>query len=231
MSIDWLDPYSIEFPSPDKALTNPDGLLAAGGDLQPERLIEAYRNGIFPWFSHQEPILWWSPNPRCVLDPNAFKISKSFRKTLKKNLFQVRINQEFETVIRCCAMDRGDNCGTWINEDMIAAYCQLNQLGIAHSVESWYNGQLVGGLYGLSIGGIFCGESMFSKMSEASKVAFYYLSQHLLKKHFALIDCQLPTPHLLSLGAKTISRNEFLSVLKQVRDEKRSFNTPTISLS
>lgn len=190
-----------------------DGLLAFGGDLSTERLVLAYQNGIFPWYNDEEPILWWSPDPRFVLFPEKLKISKSMKQLDKKNIFQVSENKEFEEVIRSCAtINRSGQPGTWITEDMINAYIQLHRLGYAKSVEVWKEGALVGGLYGVDLGnGVFCGESMFSTVSNASKLGFIKL---ITNGNFQLIDCQVYTQHLESLGAEEISRSEFLKYLK-----------------
>ncbi|MGI4020715.1 MAG: leucyl/phenylalanyl-tRNA--protein transferase [Janthinobacterium lividum] len=197
------------FPNPE--LAEPDGLLAIGGDLSAERLINAYANGIFPWYSDDEPILWYSPHERFVLFPNQLKISKSMRKVLQSNQFSVTFNQDFAAVIRACAsVFRDGQNGTWITDEMENAYLQLHQQGKAHSVEVWQNNELVGGLYGVEINAIFCGESMFSKVSNASKTALINLCR---QKKYQLIDCQMYTEHLESLGAKMISRKEFQQFL------------------
>jgi len=194
----------------------PDGLLAIGGDLSPERLILAYRQGIFPWYSEATPILWWSPDPRLVLFPAELKVSQSLRRIIKKNLFKVTLNRAFKDVIENCAeVRRRDGEGTWITQEMIDAYCLLHRMGFAHSVESWYQGELVGGLYGVAIGRVFFGESMFTKKTDSSKVAFVYLVRLLMQKGFEIIDCQVSTNHLKSLGAREISRDDFLKYLKK----------------
>ncbi|MDH5594857.1 MAG: leucyl/phenylalanyl-tRNA--protein transferase, partial [Gammaproteobacteria bacterium] len=167
------------FPDVEQALTEPEGLLAVGGDLSPERLLEAYRRGIFPWYSEDQPVLWWSPNPRSVLFPDKLKISRSLKKTLNKNLYTVTLDTAFRDVMVACAQPRKDGNGTWITPDMIDAYCTLFEQGHAHSVETWLNDELVGGLYGIAIGKVFFGESMFSKKTDASKVAFTKLVQQL----------------------------------------------------
>ena len=202
-----------DFPDTTEALTEPDGLLAAGGDLTPERLITAYRNGIFPWFSDEQPILWWAPNPRSVMLPEALKVSRSLRRTLKRNLFDVTIDRAFERVVRGCAAPRRDHAGTWITDTMIAAYENLHRHGYAHSVECWATDELVGGLYGVAIGQVFFGESMFSERTDASKVAMVTLVTRLLEWGYKLIDCQVHNAHLASLGAATIQRNEFNALL------------------
>jgi len=205
---------SIWFPNPEEA--DNDGLLAAGGDLSVKRLMHAYRSGIFPWFEEGQPILWWSPNPRMVLFPKKFKVSKSFRKTLNKNLFEITINTSFSEVIKNCSqIYRNGQQGTWITSEMELAYSKLHEKGFAISVEVWQNNELVGGLYGIDLPNkkIFCGESMFSNVSEASKVGFHYLVEMMKSKNYQLIDCQMHTPHLESLGAEEISRSEFLKFL------------------
>lgn len=210
-----LDSYRIDFPPAELALTEPDGLLAVGGDLRYDRILNAYRHGIFPWFSDDQPILWWSPNPRCILIPDQLYLSRSMKKLLRKGVFEVTIDGMFAEVLRQCAAPRKDQEGTWITDDMFHAYCELHNKGHAHSVECWYNGELVGGLYGLAIGQVFFGESMFSRHSNASKVAFATLVQHLTQWGYQLIDCQVETDHLLSLGAINIPREQFLQQLKQ----------------
>jgi leucyl/phenylalanyl-tRNA--protein transferase len=200
------------FPPPHYA--DPDGLLAVGGDLSPERLLLAYRQGIFPWYSEETPPLWWSPNPRLVLFPNEFKVSKSLQRVLKKNLFEVTLDRAFLEVIRHCAAARREHGeGTWIVPEMADAYHLLHRLGYAHSVESWQEGELVGGLYGVAMGRIFFGESMFTGKTDASKVALVRLVQLLRQWDFELIDCQVTTAHLKSFGAREISRKEFLDRL------------------
>ncbi|MGH4137697.1 leucyl/phenylalanyl-tRNA--protein transferase [Clostridium sp.] len=199
---------------PDPSLAEEDGLLAIDGDLSPERLILAYSNGIFPWFSEDEPILWWSPNPRFVVYPKEVRISHSMKKLLKKNTYRVSFDTCFRDVISNCSNLRKDE-GTWITNEMIEAYCTLHQLGFAHSVETWYGDKLVGGLYGVSMGKCFFGESMFSTMNNASKVAFITLSKVLEEKKFVIIDCQVYTAHLESLGAVNISREDFLTLTEE----------------
>ena len=212
------------FPPPQ--LATEEGLLAVGGDLSPERLLAAYKQGIFPWYSDGEPILWWSPNPRMVLYPNEFKQSKSFKKTLRRGVYRVSFDTAFEKVIRACAALRHESGeGTWITAEMMNAYIKMHALGYAHSVESWYDGQLVGGLYGIALGRAFFGESMFSTMSDASKVCLYYLSKFLHEHRFLIIDCQVPSAHLMRMGACNISREDFLTVLKEAQ-EYPSLNGP-----
>ena len=209
----WLD-HTLSFPSPSTALRDPDGLLAAGGDLSTERIIAAYRAGIFPWFSDDQPILWWSPNPRCIIFPDQAYTSKSLRKHIRKANLTLKFDTQFEAVIHHCARLDSDE-GTWITAEMEEAYIQLHQKGIAHSVEVWENNELTGGLYGLAIGRCFFGESMFSLKPNSSKVAFTALCKQLSLWGYALVDCQVENPHLLSLGASLLDRNEFLSILNK----------------
>jgi len=213
--IPWLA-SDTPFPPVETALASTGGLLAAGGDLTVPRLLEAYRNGIFPWFNPGDPLMWWSPDPRMVLIPREFRISRSFAKTLRNRGHEVRCDTAFEQVMRCCAAPRATQSGTWIGEDMIAAYCELHQSGQAHSVETWVGGRLVGGLYGVSIGRMFYGESMFSLVSNASKIALAHLARQLERWQFGMIDCQMNTPHLASLGAREIPRDEFIARLKEL---------------
>ncbi|MBB1192156.1 leucyl/phenylalanyl-tRNA--protein transferase [Flavobacterium sp. SOK18b] len=204
----------LYFPEVNKA--NRDGILAIGGDLSPERLQLAYKSGIFPWFETGDPIFWWSPNPRMVLFLEELKISKSMRNILNKGEFSVTFNQNFRHVISYCQkVKRDGQNGTWITNDMIEAYCKLHELGIAKSVEVWQDDILVGGLYGVDLGYVFCGESMFSLVSNASKVAFIALVNHLKKENYKLLDCQVYNPHLESLGCREISREEFMQILQQ----------------
>ncbi|MDF1517434.1 MAG: leucyl/phenylalanyl-tRNA--protein transferase [Lutibacter sp.] len=197
-------------------LANKDGLLAVGGDLSPERLLLAYKSGIFPWYNQGEPIIWYSPDPRMVLFPKNLKISKSMRQIIRKNQFRATFNQNFSEVIANCKNSyREGQGGTWITDEMEQAYINLHNLGVAKSVEVWEGNELVGGLYGIDLGHIFCGESMFSKVSNASKFAFIYLVQKLEKEHYTLIDCQVYNAHLDSLGAEEISREIFLTYLKK----------------
>jgi leucyl/phenylalanyl-tRNA---protein transferase len=192
-----------------------DGVLAVGGDLSPERLLLAYKNGIFPWFEDDDPILWWSPNPRMVLFLDELIVSKSMRNIINRNFFRVTFNQNFKDVISNCQnIKRDGQNGTWITNDMIDAYCKLHELGIAKSVEVWQNDALVGGLYGIDLGNIFCGESMFSKVSNASKIAFIALVNYLKTNNYKLLDCQVYNPHLESLGCREIERKDFIAILK-----------------
>jgi len=204
------------FPPVETALSDPDGLLAIGGDLTPERLINAYSTGIFPWYSKGQPVLWWSPDPRCILIPGEVQISKSLNKTLKKGMFEVTFNQSFQTVINKCAQPRNGNPDTWITDEIIEAYSKLELLEKIISVEAWHKGKIVGGLYGVSIGKVFFGESMFSNMNDASKIALVKLSSYLMDKDYKLIDCQIFSKHLESLGAKTVPRKLFCDMLKRL---------------
>jgi leucyl/phenylalanyl-tRNA--protein transferase len=197
---------------PDPALAEEDGLLAVGGDLSPERLLLAYQSGIFPWFSDDDPILWFAPHERCVVFPESVRVSKSMAKVLRSGKFQITRNKAFREVIKACAaVPRKDQDGTWITAAMQAAYIRLHELGLSHSLEVWQEDQLVGGLYGVVIGKVFCGESMFSLVADASKAAFISLCR---LPEFELIDCQLPNDHLLSLGAEMISRTEYMKILQ-----------------
>jgi len=216
MRLPWLDPHddSQPFPHPDRALTDPDGLLAAGGNLSARRLLRAYRQGIFPWYSSGQPILWWSPDPRLVLLPEQIKVSRSLRKTLRKGQFHITVDTSFAAVIASCAGPRAVSPDTWITPEMHQAYCRLHRLGHAHSVETWHQGELVGGLYGVAVGRVFYGESMFSLLSDASKVALVWLAAQLRRWEFAVIDCQVRTDHLVSLGAVEIPRPTFLKLLQ-----------------
>lgn len=209
---------------PPARLARSDGLLCAGGDLSSQRLVLAYQNGIFPWFSQDEPILWWSPDPRLVLFPENINISKSLRKKIRKNTFKITIDNAFEQTISSCARPRKNSHeGTWLIDEMIDAYIKLHDLGYAHSIETWVNNQLVGGLYGVNFGKSFFGESMFSFKSDASKTALVALANHLKKHSFDLIDCQVTTSHLVNMGACEIPRNLFLDIISQsVTKENRA---------
>ncbi|MFN3885141.1 MAG: leucyl/phenylalanyl-tRNA--protein transferase [Rhodocyclaceae bacterium] len=216
--IRWLD-TDDPFPPVSEALTAPNGLLAAGADLSPTRLLAAYRQGIFPWFSNGEPILWWSPDPRMVLFPAELKISRSLAKTLRNADYQLRLDSAFDRVIHACATTpRPGQQGTWITAEMRKAYCRLHALGYAHSVETWRDGKLVGGLYGVALGRAFFGESMFSHVKDASKIALAHLCRYLLEHNFGMIDCQMETAHLLSLGARPIPRDVFVARLATLVD-------------
>jgi leucyl/phenylalanyl-tRNA---protein transferase len=207
--------HDIRFPPVDRA--SPEGLLAVGGDLRPERLLEAYRHGIFPWYNEGEPILWWSPNPRAVLFPEKLHISRSLTRRLRSNVFTVTLDTNFRAVMTQCAGPRPQypEGGTWITDDMLNAYTRLHELGYAHSVESWQNGLLVGGLYGVAIGGAFFAESMFTRVDDASKVAFVKLVTQLQAWNFHLIDCQQYSPHVARFGAEVIPRKDFIAHLAQ----------------
>ncbi|PVZ86223.1 leucyl/phenylalanyl-tRNA--protein transferase [Serratia sp. S1B] len=211
MRIVTLSPHSVLFPSPERALRDPNGLLAIGGDLTPQRLMAAYQQGIFPWYSPGEPILWWSPDPRAVLLPAEYHISRSFKRFLRSNPFRITLNQAFEQVISACAQ-RPDE-GTWISGDVQHAYWQLHQMGYAHSIEVWLGHQLVGGLYGVAQGALFCGESMFSRVTNASKCALLAFCRHFVAYGGELIDCQVLNPHTARLGAKEMPRHPFLQQL------------------
>lgn len=213
--IPWLALDDIEFPPIEEAWLEPNGLLAAGGDLSPARLIKAYQSGIFPWYEEDQPILWWSPDPRIVVRPQDVHISKSLRKTLRQARFTITADTAFSQVMKYCAEPRPGQGGTWITEEMANAYSQLHELGYAHSIEAWHEGELCGGLYGIALGRLFFGESMFSKASDASKAAFATLASKLSGWGFELIDCQVETPHLKSLGAREIPREEFKKILQQ----------------
>jgi leucyl/phenylalanyl-tRNA--protein transferase len=204
------------FPPVDTALADPNGLLAMGGDLSLARLLDAYRHGIFPWFNAGEPILWWCPDPRMVLVPDEVRVTRSLAKRLRNGGFEVRVDTAFVEVMRACAAPREDEGGTWISPAMIAAYRRLFEAGYAHSVETWRDGQLVGGLYGVAIGRMFYGESMFSRETDASKVALVRLAQQLQRWEFGLIDCQMETPHLASMGARTMPRTAFTARLTEL---------------
>jgi leucyl/phenylalanyl-tRNA--protein transferase len=215
----WLEPDSDPalFPDPAFALQEPNGLLAVGGDLSPARLLNAYRQGIFPWYSQDEPILWWSPDPRTVLFPAQLHLSRSLRKTLRHHPFTVTLDSAFSQVIEACSESRpqkdGSQGGTWISDEMKAAYGTLHRIGFAHSVECWQGEELVGGLYGVSMGRVFFGESMFSRRTDASKIGFAHLVRRLTDWGFVLIDCQVYSAHLASLGAVDIPREQFLTLL------------------
>ncbi|VAW61777.1 Leucyl/phenylalanyl-tRNA--protein transferase [hydrothermal vent metagenome] len=225
ISLQWLDAApSSKFPALNSALSKPNGLLAAGGDLSPERLINAYQQGIFPWYSEGEPILWWSPDPRFVLKPEHIKISRSLAKNLRNNSLTLRMDTAFDALIsNCSSQPREGQPGTWISPDMKQAYISLHQLGYAHSVECWEGDELVGGLYGVHSGQVFCGESMFSRQNNASKIALVQLCRFIQYHGFTLIDSQVYTPHLESLGARMIPRNAYIKTLQQPTD----INMPT----
>lgn len=203
------------FPPVETALQEPDGLLAAGGDLNPDRILRAYSHGIFPWYSAEDPILWWSPDPRCVLFTDELHISRSMAKWLKQQQLRVTTDTAFKPVIQACAQPRAKQAETWINRDIQAAYTALHQHGLAHSIEVWDGEELVGGLYGVSIGRMFFGESMFSRTTNASKLAFIKLVQSASHMGFRMIDCQVHNPHLETLGARCIPRGQFVQIIEQ----------------
>ena len=222
--IPWLHPGdpADAFPSVETALTEPDGLLCAGGDLSPARLLEAYRRGIFPWFSQGQPILWWSPDPRTVLYPAEFKVSRSLAKTIRNRGFAVTVDRAFAEVMARCADERLRPEGTWISPQMRAAYQRLHELGLAHSYETWDGDRLVGGLYGVALGSVFFGESMFSLERDASKVALAELVRAMIERNGRLIDCQVASAHLESLGARSIPRRRFVHELAEAIPDARS---------
>ncbi len=207
---------SFEFPDVSLALEEPNGLLAIGGDLSPERLLAAYRQGIFPWFNPGEPVLWWSPDPRAVLLPDRLKISRSLKKSINRKIFTVTTDLVFDEVVAACAAPRPKQSGTWITADMRIAYGRMHELGHAHSVECWQNNILVGGLYGMAIGQVFFGESMFSREKDASKVALVVLADKLKEWGYQLIDCQVSSEHLSQLGAENLPRDQFCGLLKSL---------------
>ncbi|MFO1323829.1 MAG: leucyl/phenylalanyl-tRNA--protein transferase [Burkholderiales bacterium] len=214
--IAWLGERT-PFPPLAAALAEPNGLLAAGGDLTPSRLVDAYRRGIFPWYSQGQPILWWSPDPRMVLDVGAFKVSRSLAKRVRAGTFDVRIDTSFRAVVEACAQTpRAGQGGTWITPEMVDAYCELHRLGYAHCVESWRDARLVGGLYGLALGRVFFGESMFAWQTDASKVALVHLVARLQRLDVPLVDCQQETAHLAAFGARPIPRERFAARLAQL---------------
>ena len=220
--IAWLDAHD-PFPPVATALTEPAGLLAAGADLSVARLVDAYRRGIFPWFGDGQPVLWWSTDPRMVLYTDEFRVSHSLKKRLTKiardPTYEIRCDSAFETVIRACAAPRSENSGTWIGEAMIAAYLELHRAGVAHSVETWIDGELAGGLYGLAIGRMFFGESMFARRADASKIALAHLVAFVRMHGFPMLDCQQETAHLASLGARAIARDSFVEQVAKLVDQ------------
>jgi len=213
--IPWLE-TGDPFPPPTQALKEPNGLLAAGADLSVERLLAAYRRGIFPWYSAGQPILWWSPDPRMVLFPRELKLPRSLRKRLRRHDYDIRCDTAFEAVMRACAEPRAGQDGTWITEEMIAAYGALNRRAVAHSVETWIGGELVGGLYGVALGHAFFGESMFTRVTDASKIALAHLTRQLERWNFGMIDCQMVTSHLAAFGAREIPRERFMARLAEL---------------
>ncbi len=216
MHLTALDPENPDQPFPPlhKALVEPNGLIAVGGCLSTQRLLNAYRHGVFPWYNPSEPILWWAPDPRLVMFPDQIKVSRSLRKTLRKGTFHFTVDQAFENVVAACAQPRANESGTWISKEIHQAYTTLHKLGIAHSAEVWQNGELVGGLYGVALGQVFFGESMFHTVTDASKAAFVKLADLLAVWNFKLIDCQVHTSHLESLGAIEIKRDDFSTLLQ-----------------
>ena len=214
-SLVWLEDNDNEFPPVETSLTEPDGLLAAGGLLTTEILLKAYRSGIFPWYSQGQPVLWWSPDPRCVLFPEKLRISRSLKKTLNKHLFTIRQNSAFRDVMLNCAAPRKDDAGTWITHEMLEAYCRMNKLGYAHSIECWQDNELVGGLYGMMLGEVFFGESMFSIKPDTSKIALEYLCNTIKPK---LIDVQVYSEHMERMGAEMIPRTQFIEYLNRYCD-------------
>lgn len=229
-----LTDNKASFPDINDALDNPDGLLAMGGDLTPQRIINAYFNGIFPWFSDGDPILWWSPSKRAILRPEFCHISTSMQKLLKSNQFSVTVNRAFSEVIKSCAAPRAYQAETWITNTIMAAYIKLHQQGVAHSIEVWQEQKLVGGLYGICVGAVFCGESMFSTVSNSSKVAFIALNQHLQRFQGRFIDCQMQTAHLQSMGVEEISREQYITELVRYRRQninKGCWDTQIISVN
>ncbi len=213
--IPWLE-RGAPFPSVEEALQEPNGLLAAGGELSPERLLSAYRRGIFPWYGEDEPILWWSPDPRMVLFPEEFIVSRSLRKTVRNTAYEIRFDRAFDEVMAACAEPRAGQPGTWITDEMRSAYNRLHLMGHAHSVETWMDGSLAGGLYGVALGRVFFGESMFSRRTDASKLAMVALVNKLRADGYGMIDCQVHSEHLESLGARNIARSEFLRRLGEL---------------
>ena len=222
--IPWLE-GDDPFPPLHTALAHPNGLLAAGADLSPQRLLAAYRQGIFPWYAEGEPVLWWSPDPRMVLFPSELKVSRSLAKTLRNRDYEIRFDSAFDAVMQGCATRRADHAapnagdsGTWITDEMRAAYQRLHELGYAHSVETWIEGELTGGLYGVAIGRMFYGESMFTRVRDASKIAMAHLVRRLERQRYGMIDCQMHTRHLASLGARAIPRSKFSLRLRELVD-------------
>lgn len=213
--IPWLDSHTL-FPPIDAALAEPNGLLAAGGNLTPERLVDAYRHGIFPWYSDDQPLLWWSPDPRMVLFPAELRLTHSLKKRLRRRDYEIRADTCFEQVMRACAEPRPGQQGTWITDDMVDAYCALHTRGLAHSVETWIDGELAGGLYGIALGHMFYGESMFTRVTDASKLAFAHLVRQIGRWGFGMTDCQMKTSHLAAFGAREIPRSEFMRKLREL---------------
>ncbi len=217
--IPWIA-SDAPFPAVEQALREPNGLLCAGMELSPQRILAAYREGIFPWFNPGEPVLWWSPDPRMVLAPSAVKISRSLRQRMKRGGYEIRVDTRFRQVMQACAAPRPGQAGTWISPPMLEAYTRLHEMGYAHSVETWMDGELAGGLYGLAIGRMFYGESMFSHRRDASKLALAHLCRQLAAWGFGLIDCQMETAHLASMGARPIPRKDFIREMKRLLELK-----------
>lgn len=224
-TIPWLDARDFRFPPLEQALEDPNGLIAVGGDLSPERLIAAYRQGIFPWYEEPQPILWWSPDPRAIIRPDRVHISRSLRKRLRDNNYRISADTAFIEVLQGCAEITGKRPGTWITDSMAQAYCELHQRGVAHSIEVWQNQDLVGGLYGVALGRVFYGESMFSRVSDASKLALVALCRQLQQWGYGMIDCQVSNPHLLSMGAELLPRRQFAVELARLVDQPASVSS------
>ena len=234
INLPWLDPKDphYPFPSPDDALDSPEGLVAAGGDLNPTRILRAYRQGIFPWYEEGQPILWWSPDPRGILFPAKFNAHKSLLRTIKRQQWKVTYDHAFQRVMVACAEPRSYSKGTWITKDMINAYCHLHQLGHAHSLEIWnQSDKLIGGIYGISMGSVFFGESMFSRVTDASKVALLYLSANLDLWDYHLLDTQLPSSHLEFLCGEPISRQHYLTLLDRFSQQPAKDNAWDVNFS
>ena len=223
MHLSLLDPDNPRFPDPNTALAEPDGLLAVGGNLDPNTLFNAYRQGIFPWYQDDDPILWWSPATRWLIEPETLHISSRLRRLLRQQPYQIKTDSDFNGVVKACAEPRGDG-GTWITEEMIDAYTLLHEQGRAHCVEVWDGSDLVGGIYGVHVGGIFCGESMFSRVDNGSKIAIAHLCQWMIAEGLEFLDCQLVNPHLLTLGAITMPRADFLARLHSIRDRQHRWS-------
>ena len=220
MNLTLLDSEQPQFPHPRHAVKEPDGLLAVGGNLSPSTLINAYRQGIFPWYQDDDPILWWSPSQRCLIPMAGLHLSKSLVRTLRRQEYTITSDKDFAGVVQACAAPRDNDGGTLITAEMVEAYCQLHSMGQAHSVEVWDQGQLVGGIYGVAVGEVFCGESMFSRVTNGSKIAMAHLCQGLCQRGFKLLDCQLENPHLISMGASLVPRDQFLATLELCRDKQ-----------
>lgn len=221
--IPFLNPQNIHFPNLESSTE--EGIVALGGDLKPERLINAYQNGIFPWYSEGDPIIWWSPDPRFILYPNSIYISKRMRRILRQKKYKITFDKDFYSVIKNCQqLPRKNQDGTWITKEMCDAYCILHEKNYAHSIEVWHNNELVGGMYGIYLGKCYFGESMFSKVNNASKIALIYIATLFSKLNFDLIDCQVYTPHLNNLGAKYISRKEFIRIIQNSFNKSNSYH-------